>query len=624
MIKKHKNVVLTLIVTLIFGLALVNAVHFGKSQNSTTVSGLITSDTAWTKANSPYTLIGPVLVDSNITLVIEPGVVVYLDYELNVKGVLRAIGFGSENIIIVGGMNTYNGGPTVIGFYYGSIGWNEDARSGSIIENAVINGVDILVSQAKINNCTLNKGVININTGTSSIGPIISNNTLTSCRIECHSSNMSANINICDNIISRGGITVFSGSPKIQRNQIMNNSEGIAVNWESGMVYPCPIIQNNTIIYNDVGIKLAWATSTVIINNDIFDNTQYNIYMNSASQINATLNWWGTTNSTIIEQRIWDSRDYYGLGTVAYIPFLDGPFKIFAVPISDLTPTSIPGPTPTQTPTFSPSSPTPTPTQTPTSTSSLISTPTPVPTITPYNMSLLNLSCKSSTSYSNFRVEISGSLTAGSAGIPAVQVLISYSVNGGVSWIDLTTISTDASGKFMAVWAPSFSGNNLLKATWTGNLEYSGTSIVVSFAVAPFEEQSVFSVTSNSTLSEFSFDSANKKLSFGVAGPSETTGYVDVFIPKSLLNDVSTLSVYLDGNQVAFTADSQGDSWLVSLTYAHSTHNVVMNLNAASPASFIQSHLKELGIAGAAIAALAVAAGFLVLRKRKTTKKHTC
>ena len=49
---------------------------FASAYAQTNVSGGIFSSTTWTLANSPYIMTGPVVVFPNVTLTIEPGVVV--------------------------------------------------------------------------------------------------------------------------------------------------------------------------------------------------------------------------------------------------------------------------------------------------------------------------------------------------------------------------------------------------------------------------------------------------------------------------------------------------------------------------------------------------------------------
>ena len=65
------------------------------------VSGVIDSNTTWTKANSPYLITDNVLVGEGITLTVESGVVVKFapSTYLKVEGHIKAEGSGSEHII---------------------------------------------------------------------------------------------------------------------------------------------------------------------------------------------------------------------------------------------------------------------------------------------------------------------------------------------------------------------------------------------------------------------------------------------------------------------------------------------------------------------------------------------
>ena len=215
----------------------------------------------------------------------------------------------------------------------------------------------------------------------------------------------------------------------------------------------------------------------------------------------------------------------------------------------------------------------------------------PEPALTP--TPTLTVSCKSYTASSNFRVEISGSLTYNGTGLQGLPVLFSYSVDEGKSWNQLTLVSTDGNGDFLAVWLPYVTGDFLLKAEYPGDANYSETSTVVSFAVSPFGEQNVFSVTSNSTISALAFNATSGELGFTVSGPSETTGYVNVYVPKALVSDASSLKVLLDGNAVTFNAESLEDSWFISFTYPHSTHEVTLEMNAAPSTTVSENQLMQ-------------------------------
>jgi hypothetical protein len=201
-----------------------------------------------------------------------------------------------------------------------------------------------------------------------------------------------------------------------------------------------------------------------------------------------------------------------------------------------------------------------------------------LPSLMPTN---LEVSCKSTTSYSGFKVNIEGRLTAIEQPISNVGILLSYSVTGGLSWNDLSFVNTDENGAFSAVWMPSVTGNFLIKAIWTGNSTFSKASEVVSFAVTPFEEQSVFSVTSNSTISALFFNSTSRKLSFEATGDSGTTGYVKAYIPKSLVGDISSLKVRVDSSVANYDSESYEDGWLIYFTFSHSSHQVTIDLGAA-------------------------------------------
>ncbi len=163
---------------------------------------------------------------------------------------------------------------------------------------------------------------------------------------------------------------------------------------------------------------------------------------------------------------------------------------------------------------------------------------------------LLTLSCKSSTSYSFFNVEIKGSLASDGTAIPNAPVLLSYSATGGKSWQDLTLVYTGPDGGYSVAWLPPVTGNYLVKATYEGDGEILGTSETVNFAVAQFAERGIFSVSSNSTVSSFAFDSERQELKFTVTGESGTTGYADVYVAKSLVGNIANVKAYLDGGEI--------------------------------------------------------------------------
>ena len=255
----------------------------------------------------------------------------------------------------------------------------------------------------------------------------------------------------------------------------------------------------------------------------------------------------------------------------------------------------------------------------PTPTTPPIPTPTPIPLPQP----TLIVSCVSSTSYSRFNVEINGNLYFNGTHISSAPILLSYSVSGGTSWQALTLVNTSLDGSFSAEWLPSVTGNYLINATYAGNSAYSSVSAMVNLVIAPFTSQSdndVFSVASNATVSALAFNSTGNLLTFTVSGPSGTA-YVDTYIAKSLIGDISTLQVYLDGNQINYTATSQGNSWLIYLTFGLSTHTVIMNLGMAAPKPILAVPLGTIVIASVVPIVLIVA--ILLAFENKENKKDS-
>jgi hypothetical protein len=200
------------------------------------------------------------------------------------------------------------------------------------------------------------------------------------------------NAYISDNIITDCTFTgiVVSGNATIQRNIIISNSEGVEVQNTYSYERNSATIRNNTIT-GGAGIKLSEDSSATINYNNLADITSSKVYLETANDVDATLNWWGTTDTNNITQSIRDSKTDFNLGTVTFTPFLSTPNNQATpnvtltlppkpTPIAQSTPT--PTVTPTQTTTPSPLY-SPTPSTTPTHIQSPLQSYTQNPTATP-------------------------------------------------------------------------------------------------------------------------------------------------------------------------------------------------------------------------------------------------
>ncbi len=145
------------------------------------------------------------------------------------------------------------------------------------------------------------------------------------------------------------GIKIESSNDSIMYNNISNSGSGIVIRGISGLG-DFNNITSNIIRDNDVGIKIeAGSEGNKIMNNviaknkkfgillknvgkdneikynDLVDNQDYEIVNNGTGDVDATQNWWGTANSELISQKIYDFYDESNLGIVRFIPFLGMP-----------------------------------------------------------------------------------------------------------------------------------------------------------------------------------------------------------------------------------------------------------------------------------------------------------
>jgi len=157
-------------------------------------------------------------------------------------------------------------------------------------------------------------------------------------------------IDIVNNIISEvpTGIHMVNTTAilvKIQGNLIAN-SNATAI-FASGNT----TIQDNTLANSGIGITLSNAVAPTISSNNIENSNQYNLkLMGTSNNIDASNNWWGTTDQQVISQSIYDLKNDFNLGKVTFLPILN-------TPNSAAPPVTIPPPTPTPTPPSSTSTP---------------------------------------------------------------------------------------------------------------------------------------------------------------------------------------------------------------------------------------------------------------------------
>lgn len=347
------------------------------AQTGTSVSGIIETDTIWTQTDSPYNLVGNLLINTGVTLNVEPGVTISLnEYYIMVNGTFFVKGQTGNIIRIDNGEVTYT--------IYSSE-WNESTETGCLLEyvtstsvtfnghngkvfhsffsNGVLNGFSVLSentflsnpvnSEKTIVNNLFNKsslisGSNNPVTGFYNIYATIIENYFNDCGISIFGGSHLGSSTISNNTITNpSGIGILSlGEALITNNWIYNCQTGIEMEGYKPVMgearMPAPIIQNNFICNNQLGIAIgsipAIENNTFYLNNIGAHQSSGgyikligNNFLNSSSfsfqnthniDVNASSNWWGTVSLQEIEGLIYDYNDDSVSGELVFLPIL--------------------------------------------------------------------------------------------------------------------------------------------------------------------------------------------------------------------------------------------------------------------------------------------------------------
>lgn len=290
----------------------------------TTVSGIISSNTNWTLANSPYQITADLTINAGVTLTIEPGVTIQFDSgtSMFVNGGLVADGSSGNEIIFTSSSGTPAAGD------WGTVRLSNTSNVGSVIDHVImeyggagaggallsyttgafsvdisnsefryssLHGVDLRVSNPDITNSNFhNNGGYGIYTDFS-------------LSFTVDSSRSALN--------TQGGIRVPSNAEaSITASRIDSNGVGILI--DNGA---SPTITNNNIRGNATGIRIiqAGSTSPLIEDNTIAGNTDWGLNNLGTAAITAEYNFWGKrsgptnlTNPAGIGDKVSDNVDF--------------------------------------------------------------------------------------------------------------------------------------------------------------------------------------------------------------------------------------------------------------------------------------------------------------------------
>lgn len=308
--------------------------------------GIISHNAVLTSENSPFMLTSHVQVPSGVNLIIEPGVTVDLnDKFIQVDGTLQARGKSRSPIQFLSSSGSNEGNRIL--FTEKSVSWNEDQESGCIIEYAdlrvhntgygVHGPIEIRGASPRITNIS----ILNMSSPGSAIivyggSPVIEGSTLEADQIGIQIEHSEACI--IGNVIkgaARGLIIRGEFRCQVKYNLIRDNGTGIQLwylPYYQSFSTICGTLIENTIVGNHYhGIRIEGISDPnlvlpVIQSNNIHDNEEYNVYLESTSvDLDLTGNWWGTTDLNVIEKGFYHQPKDFRLGRILFEPFLSGP-----------------------------------------------------------------------------------------------------------------------------------------------------------------------------------------------------------------------------------------------------------------------------------------------------------
>jgi hypothetical protein len=320
-----------------------NLVYCTGAQGPVVVPSVIDVNTLWCARQSPLILQGDAVVLADTALTVGPCVRFEAadGTHLNVRGNLEVKGDQSYPAVFTSNSNTPQrgswGGIRIQNcqggkaFISGAI--IEYASSGFSVESCRQGGPFQIVDSIFQENETAFSGyagevepliveirrtkIYNNTCGSSQADKVFYDSEFTGndealCRTE--------RISLYDCTVTGNVVGLRGGRGTVQNCIIANNSEAGILNMDEGFV-----ITGNTIIENGTGIIASAYDGNVspAHQNTICDNTDYDIQMATSFNLDATNNWWCTTDPDVIKSRIWDVYDDANLGRVIFEPFLE-------------------------------------------------------------------------------------------------------------------------------------------------------------------------------------------------------------------------------------------------------------------------------------------------------------
>ncbi len=319
------------------------------TSRATDVSGGIYENTTWTLDSSPYHVVGDVTLFPGYTLTIEPGVEVRSDQnkKLAIRGTLTATGTESQRIVFSAQTPPQLWAGISIAANQGGSGrfaYADLSYAANAINLECCWGPN---PPATVDHCTFRNNSRGLNGYTGYYIPV-TNSTFT----DNFAGSAAGNVNFTDCSFTQNIFGLYNvGSTYVRNCAISNNGTGA---FGDGLLDHCTISGNNLGVHdsfdgfemhfnvvtgNRIGIRLPSfsAYPKDVSYNDIFGNTDSSVVNPQSINVSAPNNWWGTTDTELIDASIYDGRDNVGLGLVLYLPIAEEPNVGNSTPVQPAT-----------------------------------------------------------------------------------------------------------------------------------------------------------------------------------------------------------------------------------------------------------------------------------------------
>jgi len=301
----------------------------------TVVNSPIDSNTTWNLAGSPYRVTIDVQIFEDVTLIIEAGVLVKFDdlASLQVKGNLTVQGNAGDHVVFRSSDMNSTAQSKWDGIYFhrqvnalGDIRFSDLSNANYAIQSDGWSGGSLSIADSlfRYNYHGVYEPGVNALIERSTFENNFWGIYYTPQYMSVYDSTFKNNTQgMHDTNKAKVYSSYFENNGYgIERAWIIKDS--IFVNNDIGVsTYTGEVYSNNTISNNGIGIHATDIPGYPVIEcNDISNNTQYNFQMDLDENVDATKNWWGTTNTAEINASIEDAYDDGTLGIAFYEPFL--------------------------------------------------------------------------------------------------------------------------------------------------------------------------------------------------------------------------------------------------------------------------------------------------------------